>query len=91
MLLPILGPSAIRTPEYRAFPIVMPAISLLSLNVLGKMGFAALSGFEYVAILAGECHSPAKTIGRSVMISAPVTLMMIVGTSSVLASLARKT
>jgi hypothetical protein len=36
----------------------MPAISLLSLNVLGKMGFAALSGFEYVAILAGECHSP---------------------------------
>jgi amino acid transporter len=45
----------------------------------------ALSGFEYVAILAGECRSAARTIGRSVMISAPViALMFILGTSSVL-------
>jgi amino acid transporter len=39
-----------------------------------------------VAILAGECRSAARTIGQSVMISAPVIcLMFILGTSSVLA------
>src|SRR5205085_9358297 len=43
------------------------------------------SGFEYVAILAGECRSAAKTIGQSVILSAPViALMFILGTSSVL-------
>src|SRR5215472_3965402 len=72
--------------DYHPFPIAMPAVSLLSLNILGKMGFGALGGFEYVAILAGECHSPAKTIGRSVIVSAPIiALMFILGTSAVLA------
>jgi amino acid transporter len=85
VLLPLVsGPDA-RASEYRPFPMVVPAISLLSLNILGKMGFGALGGFEYVAILAGECHSPARTIGRSVIVSAPViALMFILGTSSVL-------
>src|SRR5205823_3519021 len=46
----------------------------------------ALSGFEYVGILAGEAHSPARNIGRSVLIASPViALMFILGTSSVLA------
>jgi len=50
------------------------------------MGFGAMGGFEYVAILAGECRSPARTIGRSVLIAAPlIALMFILGTSSVLA------
>ena len=44
----------------------MPALTLLNLNILGKMALGALSGFEYVAILAGECRNPARTIGRSV-------------------------
>jgi amino acid transporter len=49
------------------------------------MGFGALGGFEYVAIHAGECRSPVRTIGRSVMVAAPViALMFILGTSSVL-------
>ena len=44
-----------------------------------------LSGFEYIAILAGECRSAARTIGQSVAISAPIiALMFILGTSSVL-------
>jgi amino acid transporter len=64
----------------------MPAISLLSLNVFGKMSMGAFSGFEYVAILAGECKSPARAIGRSVVIASPViVLMFVLGTSSVLA------
>jgi amino acid transporter len=49
------------------------------------MTVGALSGFEYVAILAGETRSAARTIGQSVAISAPIiALMFILGTSSVL-------
>jgi amino acid transporter len=63
-----------------------PKPSWFSLAVFGQMTVGALSGFEYVAILAGECRSAARTIGQSVMISAPVIcLMFILGTSSVLA------
>jgi len=70
----------------RALEVAMPSLSLLSLNIFGKMALGALSGFEYVAILAGECHNPARTIGRSVVVAAPViALMFIFGTSSVLA------
>src|SRR5689334_8392467 len=37
-----------------------PMISIMSLNLLGKMGFGALGGFEYVAIHAGECRNPVR-------------------------------
>jgi amino acid transporter len=64
----------------------MPVVSLMSLNLMGKMGFGAFGGFEYVAIHAGECRNPVRTIGRSVAIAAPVIVVMfILGTSSVLA------
>src|SRR5205807_9424260 len=57
-----------------------------SLSILAKRGFGALRGVGYVAILAGECRSPARTIGRSVMVAAPlIAIMFILGTSSVLA------
>jgi amino acid transporter len=62
----------------------VPALTLLNLNILGKLGFAALGGFEYVAIFAGECRNPARTIGRSVIVAAPaIALMFILGTSAV--------
>jgi glutamate:GABA antiporter len=65
---------------------VVPALSIFSLNIFTKMAVGALSGFEYVAILAGECRSPARNIGRSVVFAAPIiALMFILGTSSVLA------
>src|SRR4029077_18851522 len=52
---------------------------------LGKMGFGALGGFEYVAIHAGECRDP-RAISRSVAVAVPViAVMFILGTSSVLA------
>ena len=64
----------------------MPVMSAMSLNLLGKMGFGAFGGFEYVAIHAGECRNPIRTIGASVAIAAPIIgLMFILGTSSVLA------
>ena len=58
----------------------------MSLNLLGKMGFGAFGGFEYVAIHAGECRNPVRSIARSVVLAAPIiAVMFILGTSSVLA------
>ncbi len=71
--------------EFHPLATAGPVASLMSLNLLGKMGFGALGGFEYVAIHAGECRNPVSTIGRSVALAAPViALMFILGTSSVL-------
>ncbi|MGB8507790.1 MAG: APC family permease [Pyrinomonadaceae bacterium] len=84
--LPLINLARGTITEYHPLTPAMPERTLNSLNILGKMGFGALGGFEYVAILAGECRSPARTIGRSVMIAAPlIALMFILGTSSVLA------
>lgn len=74
--------------HYEPIPWAWPKLDWFSLAVFGQMTVGGLSGFEYVAILAGECRSAARTIGQSVMISAPViALMFILGTSSVLAFL----
>jgi amino acid transporter len=74
-----------RISTYDAIPWQAPEASWYALAIFGQMCVGALSGFEYVAILAGECHSAARTIGRSVAISAPIiAVMFILGTSSVL-------
>jgi amino acid transporter len=68
----------------------LPTATPYSLNIFGKMALGALSGFEYVALLAGECRNPVRTIGRSVVLAAPViALMFILGTGSVLALVPR--
>src|SRR5580692_10725488 len=60
-------------------------MKLFKFKIFGKKGVAALGGFEYVAIFAGESRDPAKIIGRSILISAPViALLFILGTASVL-------
>jgi amino acid transporter len=75
-----------RLPTFEAFPLQAPQVSWLNVAIFGQMCVGALSGFEYVGILAGECRSAARTIGQSVMISAPIiAVMFILGTSSVLA------
>jgi amino acid transporter len=72
--------------EYHPFRTHLPELSLYNLNILGKMGFGALGGFEYMAILAGETRAPARSVTRSVFIAAPViALMFVLGTSSVVA------
>jgi amino acid transporter len=72
--------------QYHPLAATIPAVSLLSLNIFGKMALGAFSGFEYVAILAGECRNPGRLIGRSVVIAAPIIVVMFVlGTSSVIA------
>ena len=71
---------------YHPLQTATPAISLLSLNLLGKMGFGAFGGFEYVAIHAGECRDPVKSISIATAIAAPIIVsMFVLGTSSVLA------
>jgi amino acid transporter len=71
--------------HYEPIPWQPPRPSWFGLAIFGQMTVGALSGFEYVAILAGECRSAARTIGQSVAISAPIiALMFILGTSSVL-------
>ncbi len=71
--------------HYEPIPWQAPHLSWFSVAVFGQMTVGALSGFEYIAILAGECRNPARTIGQSVAISAPIiALMFILGTSSVL-------
>lgn len=75
-----------RPMEYPPFTLSLPAISLLSLNLLGKMSFGAMSGFDSMAIFAGECRDATKTIGRSVIIAVPIiAAMFVLGTSSVVA------
>jgi amino acid transporter len=73
-------------PAYHPFAVTMPAFTLLTLNIFGKLAVGALSGFEYVAVLAGECKDPERTIGRATLIAAPIiAVMFILGTSAVLA------
>jgi len=65
-----------------------PAVTLLNLNILGKMGFGAFCGFDGSTIFSGEVRDPnvARTIRRSVWLSAPlIALFYILGTACVLA------
>jgi glutamate:GABA antiporter len=73
--------------EVQAAPMALtfPAISLFSLNILGKMGFGALGGFDGVAIFAGECRDPVRSAWRSVWVAAPIIgAIFILGTACVL-------
>ena len=86
LLLPLLGLATGHLREYHPFRTSVPPFSLYNLNILGKLGFGALGGFEYVAILAGETRSPGRAVGRSVLIAAPIiALMFVLGTSTVVA------
>jgi amino acid transporter len=77
--------------SYHPLKTSLPTFTPLTLNIFGKMAMGALSGFEYVAILAGECKNPGRTIGRSVLLAVPIiACMFIFGTSSVLALVPQK-
>jgi len=87
VLLPLLGLARGELKTYQPLQLALPAMSIFyCFNIFSKLAVGALSGFEYVAILAGETRAPARDIGRSVLIASPViALMFILGTSSVLA------
>jgi len=73
-------------PHYNPLPMVLPPLTLFSLSVFSKMTFGALSGFEYVAVFAGESRNPGRNLARSILFTAPViALLYILGTSAILA------
>src|SRR5216110_123594 len=85
--LPLLGLVRGELKSYQPLQLALPTMSIFyCFNIFSKLSVGALSGFEYVAILAGETRAPARDIARSVIIASPViALMFILGTSSVLA------
>src|SRR5437764_5602059 len=86
ILMPFITASRGSLANYHPFSLSLPEINSHNLNVCSKLAVGALSGFEYIAILAGECRAPSRNISRSVWISAPlIALMFILGTASVLA------
>ncbi|MEP7071799.1 MAG: APC family permease [Verrucomicrobiota bacterium] len=87
IVLPFVSLARGELKEYHPLRLAAPGMSLFfCLNVFSKLAVGGLSGFEYVAILAGECRSPGRNVGRSVLIASPIiALMFILGTSSVLA------
>ncbi len=86
LALPFVGMARGTIKDYHPFAVAMPALSLLSINIGSKLAVGGLSGFEYIAVLAGETRNPKRTIGLSVMIAAPIiALMFILGTSVILA------
>lgn len=86
ILLPFITAGRGTLANYHPFSAAMPEFSSLNINIFSKLAVGALSGFEYIAIMAGECRAPARNISRSVLISAPIiALMFILGTASVLA------
>ncbi len=87
ILLPLVGLARGDLKSYHPLQLALPTMSIFyCFNIFTKLAVGALSGFEYVAILAGETRSPARDIGRSVLIASPIiALMFIFGTSSVLA------
>jgi amino acid transporter len=88
--IPVLALSRGTLASYRPFATEMPEVSLYSLNIFGKMALGAMSGFEFVALMAGEAKRPERTIGQSVIIATPlIALMFILGTATVLAFVPR--
>lgn len=72
--------------EYHPLRLVVPPMTLFSLSVFSKMTFGALTGFEYVAVFAGECRSPERHLPRSILLTAPiVALIYVLATSAILA------
>src|ERR1051325_11258342 len=90
ILLPLVVLTRAAGLEYRPFAIQFPTFSTYNVNVATKLALGGLTGFEYIAILAGETRAPARNIGRSVVIAAPIiAAMFILGTISVLAFVPR--
>ena len=86
ILMPFITAGRGSLSSYHPFSLDWPQLNTHNINVCSKLAVGALSGFEYIAILAGECRAPARNISRSVWISAPlIALMFILGTASVLA------
>jgi amino acid transporter len=68
--------------SYHPLHVVAPSLTLFSVSVFSKMTFGALTGFEYVATLAGECRNPRRDLPWSVLLTAPVIALTYILTTS---------
>jgi amino acid transporter len=85
LALPVWALLSGRSVSYTPIPLAWPGVSWVNLAIFGQITVGGLSGFEYVAIMAGECRDAGRNIGKSVAIAAPIiALMFILGTSSVI-------
>lgn len=86
ILLPVVHLARGTMPATHPYAVAMPAFTLLSVNIFGHLALGALSGFEYVAVLAGETKDAARSIARATIVAVPIiAFMFIFGTSAVLA------
>ncbi len=86
IVLPFLYVWRGRMSSYHPLPLMLPPLTLFSLSVFSKMTFGALTGFEYVAVFAGESRDPGRNLARSILFTAPlIALLYILGTSGILA------
>lgn len=85
-LVPFANRATGSLPAYHPLHLARPALTLFTLSVFAKMTFGALSGFDNVAIFAGESPSPARNFARATFLAAPIiALLYIFGTSAILA------
>jgi amino acid transporter len=86
MVLPLWATLTGRPVHWSADAFHLPPVNLFVMAIFGQMLVGALSGLEYIALLAGESEAPERTIGLSVIFASPIICaMFILGTSSVLA------
>jgi len=84
--LPLVNAQHRTLAPFHPLRLVAPPLTVFTLSIFSKMTFGALSGFEYVAIFAGESRNPARNIGHSILIAAPIiALIYIFATSAILA------
>src|SRR6266516_3860498 len=77
IFLPLVGLARGELKTYHPLQLALPTMSIFyCFNIFSKLAVGALSGFEYVAILAGETRAPARDIGRSVLIASVGILLM---------------
>src|SRR6267143_6098520 len=60
ILLPFITAGRGTLAHYHPFSTSLPEMNTYNINVFSKLAVGALSGFEYIAILAGECRAPAR-------------------------------
>jgi glutamate:GABA antiporter len=78
-----IGPAIASAPASLA----VPALSLLNLNLIAKMGFGAFCGLDGASIFSGECRDPDsdRTVRLSIWVAGPIiALIYTVGTACVL-------
>src|SRR3981081_1515285 len=62
ILLPFITAGRGTLAHYHPFSTSIPPMSAYNINVFSKLAIGALSGFEYIAILSGECRAPPANI-----------------------------